>query len=47
MLSITSDGKTRYADEIADELNVDIEAVIKAFNGLKEENKLFIDGDKI
>ena len=47
MLSLLSDGKTRYIDEIAIELKVDIEIVAEAFRQLQEEGKLFIDGNKI
>lgn len=46
MLSLLSDGKTIWADEIADQLNLDTRDVMKAFKQLQEEGKLFID-DKI
>lgn len=47
MVKLLSDKKTRYADEIADELNLDIKDVIEAFGQLQKEGKLFIDGNKI
>lgn len=47
MIELLSDKKTRYADEIADELNLDIKDVIEAFDQLQKEGKLFIDGNKI
>ncbi|MGR3174958.1 MAG: hypothetical protein ACUZ8N_10195 [Candidatus Scalindua sp.] len=46
MLSLLSDGKTIWADEIAEQLNLDMRDVVKAFKQLQEEGKLFID-DKI
>ena len=47
MLSLLSDGKTRYIDEIAEELNLDFIDVMEAFNQLQEEEKLFIDENKL
>ncbi len=47
MLTLLADGKTRYADEIASELKLDIRDVIEAFKQLKAEGKLFIDGNKL
>ena len=47
MVALLSDRKTRYADEIATELKVDIRDVVEAFQQLKAEGKLFIDGDKL
>lgn len=47
MLSLLSDGITRYADEIAAELRLDIMDVIEAFNQLQEEGKLFVDKNKL
>lgn len=41
MLELMSDGKTRYSDEIASILNVDIIDVIEVFNILREEGKLY------
>jgi predicted transcriptional regulator len=45
MLDLMSDGKTRWGNEIATKLGVDIKAVINAFKELESENKLFIDTD--
>ncbi len=47
VLSLLSDGKTKYIDEIAEELNLDFMDVIDAFNQLQEEGKLFIDENKL
>ena len=47
MLTLLSDGKTRYADEIATELRLDVMGVIEAFSQLQEEGKLFVDNDKL
>lgn len=47
MLSLLSDGKTRYADEIATELKLDIRDVIEAFKQLHKEGKLSVDEDKL
>lgn len=47
MLSLQADGKTRYADEIAGILGLDIIDVIEAFSQLQEEGKLFVDNDKL
>lgn len=44
---LMSDGKTRYFDEIAAELKLDIADVVEAFKQLQEEGKLFVDGNKI
>lgn len=43
MISLLSDKKTRYADEIAAELKLDIKDVIEGFRQLQEEGKLFVD----
>ena len=47
MLSLQADGKTRYADEIAEILELDVIDVIEAFSQLQEEDKLFVDNDKL
>lgn len=47
MVALLADGKTRYADEIANELKVDIRDVVEAFKQLKAEGKLFIDDSKL
>ncbi len=47
VLSLLSDGKTKYIDEIAEELNLDFIDVTDAFNQLQEEGKLFIDENKL
>lgn len=47
MLLLQADGETRYADEIAEMLKLDVIDVIDAFNLLQEEGKLFIDNDKL
>lgn len=47
MLALMKDGKTRYADEIAAELNLDIKDVIEAFKQLQNEGKLFVDETKL
>lgn len=47
MLLLMSDGKTRYFDEIATELKVDVQSVVEAFQQLNAEGKLFASGDKI
>lgn len=43
MLSLLTDKKTRYADDIAAELKLDIKDVIEAFKQLQKEGKLFVD----
>lgn len=47
MLDLQSDGKTRWADEIAEILELDVMDVIEAFNQLQEEGRLFVDNDRI
>lgn len=47
MLDLLSDGKTRYAEEIAMELKLDYVEVIETFWELQEEGKLFVDSDKL
>jgi len=47
MLSLLSDGKTRYADDIATELKLDIRDVIEAFKQLHKEGELSVDEDKL
>jgi hypothetical protein len=47
VLSLLSDGKTKYIDEIAEKLNLDFIDVTDAFNQLQEEGKLFIDENKL
>lgn len=47
MLSLQADGETRYADEIAEILKLDVIDVIEAFSQLQEEGKLFVDDDKL
>lgn len=46
MLSLLSDGKMKWAGEIAEQLNLDIKDVVEAFKQLQKEGKLSID-DKI
>ena len=47
MLDLQSDGKTRWADEIAEILELDVMDVVEAFNQLQEEGRLFVDNDRI
>lgn len=46
MLSLLTDGKMKWAGEIAEQLNLDIKDVVEAFKQLQKEGKLSID-DKI
>lgn len=46
ILKLMDDGKTRYMDEIADELNVSFAVVVEVVNVLREQDKLFVDTDK-
>lgn len=41
--NLLSDGKTRYFDEIAEILNLDIRMVVESFKKLNVEGKLFVD----
>ena len=47
MVRLLSDGKTRYFDEIAEILKLDIRLVVKGFKELNEEGRLFIDENSI
>jgi len=47
MLSLMSDGKTRYIDEIARELKLDAIDVAIAFDQLNNENRLFSNNGEI
>ncbi len=43
ILILQADGKTRYASEIAEILDLDVKDVVEAFVQLQEEGKLFTE----
>ncbi len=43
MLDLLSDGKMKWASEIAEHLNLDIIEVVEAFKQLQAEGRLFVD----
>lgn len=47
MVKLLSNGETIYVDEIANILQVDIKDALIAFQELKKEGKLFIDGSQL